>query len=276
MAVLTIARELGAIVRGEELILCNKLDLRCISKATLEERFAALGLSSDFLRRFDECKPGLVSSMTNSPEYFWETLRTAVMQELLQDNIALLGRGGNFLLHDVTQCLRIRLVAGIDFRIRQVAREYAVSDAEARKMVQQSDSARSKFCEYYYGKDWRDPANYDLVINTEFIEIDEIAGMIYPLLPSPVPEVDKEELQLLVQAQIIKHTLFQLSELQLRFPNVICAADGVVTLQGTVASEAAKRRAGEIVSSIPGVKELHNELAVVLRDIPNRLPPMMH
>jgi hypothetical protein len=214
--------------------------------------------------------------MTNSTEYFWESLRTAVMQELIQDNIALLGRGGNFLLHDVTPCLRIRLIAGIDFRIRQVAQEYAVSGAEARKMVQQSDSGRSKFCEYYYGKDWRDPANYDLVFNTEFIEIDEIADMIRPLLTSADPGMDKEELQLLVQAQIIKHTLFQMSELQLRFPDVICEADGVVILHGTVASEAAKRRAGEIVTSIPGVKELHNELAVVLRDIPNRLPPMMH
>ena len=47
MAVLTIARETGAIVSGEELTLCNTLGLHCISKASLERRFAALGIEND-------------------------------------------------------------------------------------------------------------------------------------------------------------------------------------------------------------------------------------
>ncbi len=276
MAVLTIARELGAIVRGEELILCNKLNLHCVSKTTLEQRFAELGIDREFLRRFDECNPGFVGAMTDSAEYYWENLRTAVMKELVQDNIALLGRGGNFLLHGVTGCLRIRLVANEDFRVQQVAREFCISDAEARKMVRKSDSERTKFCEYYYGGDWKDPVNYDLVINTAFIDIDEIAALLYPLLPPPVTEEEKEKLQLVIRAQIIKHTLFQVSELQLRFPDVECFSDGSVTLRGTVASEAAKRRAAAIVEALPDVKYVNNGLNVVQLDIPNRLPPMMH
>jgi hypothetical protein len=35
MAVLTVAREFGSIVSGEELALCNSLNLHCVSKTTL-------------------------------------------------------------------------------------------------------------------------------------------------------------------------------------------------------------------------------------------------
>ena len=276
MAILTIARELGAIVRGEELTLCNALNLHCISKATLEKRFADLGIDRDFLARFDECKPGIVSSMTNSAEYYWETLRTVLLQELLQDNIAVVGRGGNFLLSGMVECLRIRLIAPEDFRIQQVAREYSISDSEAAKMLRHSDSAREKFCDYYYGKSWRDPKNYDLVINTETITMEELAELLYPLLPSPVTDGRKKELQLVVQSQLIKHALCAVQDLQLRFPEVFCDESGTVTLRGSVPSAAAGRRAEELVAQMPGVNAVNNELTVVLHDVPNRIPPFMH
>ena len=51
MAVLTVAREFGSIVSGEELALCNSLNLHCVSKTTLEQRFAALGIEKEFLSR---------------------------------------------------------------------------------------------------------------------------------------------------------------------------------------------------------------------------------
>ena len=58
------------------------------------------------------------------------------------------------------------------------------------------------------------------------------------------------------------------------FPTVVCDAEGIVTLQGTVASDAAKRRAGEIVNAMPGVAGVKNELVVILHDIPGRFPIM--
>lgn len=275
MAVLTIARELGAIVGGEELTLCNLLKLQCISKTILEKRFADLGIEKDFLSRFDERKPGLVSTINNSAGYYWETLRTAVMQELLKDNIAVFGRGGNFLLHGLVDCLRVWFIAPESFRMRQLAKERSISENEALKLIRQSDSEKRKFCDYYYGQQWNDPANYDLVINTAAIDMESAADIIAPLLPAPVNDRRKQELKLLVQTQIIKHTLFSVPELQLIYPDVIVDADGTVTLKGSVPSAAAARRAAEVVAALPDVSAVNNELSVILNDIPNRLPPFI-
>jgi hypothetical protein len=143
-------------------------------------------------------------------------------------------------------------------------------------MIRHSDNAREKFCDYYYGKSWRDPKNYDLVINTQSVSMEDVANVIKPLLPPAVNDNRKQELQLILQAQIIKHTLFGVKDLQLRFPEVVCDADGVVTLHGTVPSAAASRHAEEIVAKLPEVRAVNNELTVVMRDIPNRIQPFMH
>ena len=276
MAILTIAREMGAIVSGEELILCNSLGLNCISKATLEQRFTDCGIERNFLLRFDECKPDIVGSITNSAGYYWETLRTIIMQELLQDNIAIFGRGGNFLLHDLVDFFSIRLIAPEDYRVHNISTANSISEAEALKMIRQSDSNREKFCSYYYGKSWSDPHNYDLVINTASVSMEELPQIIAPLLPDMMTDHRKQQLQLVIQTQIIKHTLFAVPELQLRYPDIFCDESGTVTLRGNVPSSAAARRAVEVVKQLPGVTAVNNELKVILNDIPSRLPPFMH
>jgi hypothetical protein len=86
-------------VGGEELALCGKLGLKCVSKSTLEKRFTSMGIEQKLLQRFDECKPGLFGAISKDAEYYWETLRTVLLQELMQDDIAFIGRGGNFLLY---------------------------------------------------------------------------------------------------------------------------------------------------------------------------------
>ncbi|MBO5667534.1 MAG: cytidylate kinase family protein [Lentisphaeria bacterium] len=276
MAVLTIARELGAIVSGEELAVCATLGLHCISRATLEKRFLELGIDRNCFHRFDECRPGIAGAVTNGASCYWENLRTIILQELLQDNIAIIGRGGNFLLYELVDCLRVRFVAPREYRIRQIARERAISENEAGKIIAQSDVDREKFCNFYYGKSWKDPDNYDLVINTAEIPMEKVAILIPQLLPPPVSGAEKQQLQLLIRAQIIKQTLCAAPELQLHFAEVMVDESGTVTLRGNVASSSAARRAEEIVAAMPEVSAVNNELVVVLQDIPNRLPPFMH
>lgn len=276
MAVLTIARELGAMIRGEELALCNTLKLHCISKATIEKRFSEMGIDQELLRRFDECKPGLLGAVSKSAEYYWETLRTILLQESVHGNIAIIGRGGNFLFSGLANCLRIKLVAPENFRIRQIATQQSIPEAEARKLIRKSDRSREKFCKFYYGQSWKDPANYDLIINTEHISLEELAHILPPLLPSPPSEQQQQQLQLVVQGQIIRHALLSIKDLQLLCPEVFFDKDGTATLHGTVPSVIVAKRAEEAVRKMPGVNSVINELTVVTRDIPNRLPPLMH
>jgi osmotically-inducible protein OsmY len=57
--------------------------------------------------------------------------------------------------------------------------------------------------------------------------------------------------------------------------DVMVAADGIVTLQGTVASRRAKRLAEDLADSVTGVRDVHNELRLSgeagVRESPRRV-----
>lgn len=266
MAILTIARELGAITGGEELVLCNTLNLYCINKATLEAKFLEMGVERSLLERFDESKPGITDLFNSSANIYWETLQVILLKELLKENVAIIGRGGNFLLSNLVNCFRLRLTAPLEYRVRQLCIERDCSENDAIKAIRQSDSAREKFCRYYYSADWRNPLAYDMVINTAEIPMEKVAAILPELLPKSEEGVNKEQLQCAVQEQIIRHALFSAwNNHPVNFA-IKCQPDGTVTLLGGVRSREAADFAQEIVSNIPGVTNVKNELYVIVMD----------
>lgn len=266
MAVLTIARELGSIGDGEELVLCNKLNLHCINKATLEARFQELGIERKVFERFDECHPGFASFFSTSSRSYWESLRAVLLKELLTGNVAIVGRGGNFLMRNLVDCFRIRLVAPLEQRVSRLCIERDCSEGEALKAIRQSDSSREKFCRFYYGADWHDPLAYDMVINTADVSLEKIAEFLPALLPPAAEGARKEQLECAVREQLIRHAIFSAWNYHPMAIEVKCLPDGTVTLQGSVHSAEASEHCEQIVKSMPGVTVVNNELFVVSVD----------
>ena len=52
---------------------------------------------------------------------------------------------------------------------------------KARKFVHEKDNRRAGFYEFYTGQKWGSSSNYDLMINTSNMSVDEIVGMIAEL-----------------------------------------------------------------------------------------------
>ena len=273
MAVLTIARELGAIGEGEELVLCNSLKLHCVNKATLEARFREMGIEKSIFERFDECHPGFADFFTTSSQIYWEALQTVLLKELLNGDTAIIGRGGNFLLRNLVDCFRIRLVAPLEQRISRLCVERDCSESEALKAIRQSDSAREKFCRFYYGANWRDPMGYDLIINTSDVPLEKVARFLPDLIPPSAEGVQKEQLECAVREQMIRQALFSAWNYQAVTVDVKCRPDGTVILQGNVHSEDAAEFCENLVRSMPGVTSVKNELFVAFTDI--GIPPLM-
>jgi cytidylate kinase len=76
------------------------------------------------------------------------------------------GRGAQFLLprHEV---LAVRLVASMDYRIRQIMEKRKISDADAKRFIVEADAGRRLFCERFFRRDVTDPHLFDLLINVE-------------------------------------------------------------------------------------------------------------
>ena len=81
------------------------------------------------------------------------------------------GRGANFILPPEGR-FRVRIVAPLDFRIKQVAKEYELDMEEAETRVMRTDSNRKAFVRKYFHADIADPANYDMILNSATMGIE--------------------------------------------------------------------------------------------------------
>jgi cytidylate kinase len=102
-----------------------------------------------------------------------------VVAEIAREGrVVLVGRGAAAILGEQERTLHVQVVAPLGIRAERIAGRLNLSVEEARKKVQESDGRRSKYHKEYYGRDWADPVNYHMVINTGFLGLDGTADLI--------------------------------------------------------------------------------------------------
>lgn len=270
MKVLTIARELGAIDYDYETVLCHELGVRLVHKDVLESHFKDLGAGSSLMNRLDERKPGMVDSFFSRADIYFETLRTAILHEVAKGDVAIIGRGANFIVHDIVNCIRLHFIAPLEIRVERIAQKRHCSKEHALACIKKSDRERIGFCNYYYGKDWRDAEGYDITINTAEIAFEDFLKTAPEIVRLKPPLADqKQRLKNAILTQSIRYALCITAHLDIRFLEVICD-DGEVIIRGAVPSLGVSQRAENIVKQIPGVTSVKNQLNVVLKNIPKR------
>ena len=89
---------------------------------------------------------------------------------LICDSMAVLGQGGD--------ALHVKLVAPEEFRLEQACRRLSLQPKEAREVLKRTDKNRARYHREYYDRDWDDPANYDMVLNTGRLQFDGATSVI--------------------------------------------------------------------------------------------------
>jgi len=122
-----------------------------------------------------------VASLIND-RYLWpgvylEHLMKVVGIIAKHGGAVIMGRGANFIIPADEQ-LSVRVVAPLDYRVKNVARDRGASEDEARRRVIHRESRRAAFVKQSYNADIADPYNYNLVINTHKADFDAALGAI--------------------------------------------------------------------------------------------------
>jgi len=95
----------------------------------------------------------------------------------------LVGRGANFIAQG-TNAFHVRIVADFKFRVNSLVNRRGLKAEDAEQEINENDKQRKKFIKSHFERDIDDPIAYDLVINSTYLDVDKIAGMIlnaYPL-----------------------------------------------------------------------------------------------
>jgi len=122
-----------------------------------------------------------ISSLVND-RYLWpgvylDHLMKVVAAIASHGNAIIVGRGANFLIPPKER-LSIRVIAPLENRVMNVARDFGVTREEAKRRVINRENRRAAFIRQSFNADVTDPGNYELVINTKQLNLDAAVGAV--------------------------------------------------------------------------------------------------
>jgi len=129
----------------------------------------------------DEWISSLVDNRHLWPDRYLQHLMKIIGTIGKHGQAIIIGRGANFVLPPDKR-LSIRVIAPMEERIRNVSKELGITVEEAKQRVIKTESDRKAFIKKYFNADIADIFNYDLIINTETLSIDEAVNAVNGVL----------------------------------------------------------------------------------------------
>ncbi len=175
MSILTISREYGSGGREIGQAVSKLLGYDYINKERILADIRATGPKwEQWAKDLDEHCPTVWEKYDWSFRGFAALIQSTILSRALNDRAVLMGRGGNFLLKDVSYAFRIRVHAPLEARIERIMKREGVDKETARWLCEKTDSERSCFIHAIYGRRWDDAAEYDTVFDAGKQAIDDI------------------------------------------------------------------------------------------------------
>lgn len=103
-------------------------------------------------------------------------------------NCVIIGRGANIITASLNNAFHVRLIAPLDFRIKNVQEFYGNTKNEAVEFVKKEDAKRNTFIKDHFNKNAEDPLLYHAVINTGCFSLDEVAKVIADCVTTKFPK----------------------------------------------------------------------------------------
>jgi len=149
--------------------------------ANREER--APGFLERLVRALSRSVPELQSTPADRPPEPEEKSLVAATEKVVADlaaegRVVLVGRAAPAVLSGTHDALHVKIVAPVPFRIGRIREADRVDEREAERRLRESDANRARYHRHHYGRDWGDPANYHIVLNTGMLGIEGATDII--------------------------------------------------------------------------------------------------
>lgn len=185
-------------------------------------------------------------------------LQAAMTEAALAENLVYHGHVGHALLPNIRHVIKILLTAPMKHRVAQVRDRQGLDDKAARRYIAQVEKARGRRLSALFESDWRDPAQYALILNMEQISSASARHAIAHAAKMSDFQPTAESRQSLADlALAAKVQAYLLTYPGLRHANIeVYAKCGAVRLSGIVPPSIAEDEVRNSVAAIAGVQQL--------------------
>ena len=105
-------------------------------------------------------------------------IRTAIEETSARGDVVIASHAASHALAERTDVLRVLVTASRGTRCARVGEARGMSDEDAGKAVDESDSARADYLKRFYGVGSELPTQYDIVVNTDRLAPDVAVSLV--------------------------------------------------------------------------------------------------
>ena len=113
-----------------------------------------------------------------SQESLFKFQSDAIKKAADEGSCVFVGRCADYVLRDRSNMVSVFITASLEFRIQQVMTKEHLDHAAARRFIEQRETTRASYYNYYTGKKWGHSESYDLCINSSLLGLEETEKFI--------------------------------------------------------------------------------------------------
>ena len=116
-------------------------------------------------------KPGI------SQETLFQFQSEAIQKAAKEGSCVFVGRCADYVLRDFGNTVNIFITASMGYRIEQIMNKQHLDFEAAQKFIEQKESTRAAYYNYYTGKKWGSAESYDLCVDSSvlgFVETEKL------------------------------------------------------------------------------------------------------
>ena len=189
---ITISREFGS---GGRLIgkrLAEKLDIPYYDKELLDRIAEESGFSKEMIVEAEKkAKNSFLYSLASAMgtgeagpeslslnERFFLAQFDTIRRIADEGSCVIVGRCADYVLRGMPEATNVFIYAEEADKIKRAVQEYSVPEDSVKKLMKDTDKARANYYSYHTGRKWGDHVNYNLSIDSGYIEIEDIVDLI--------------------------------------------------------------------------------------------------
>ena len=189
---ITISREFGS---GGRLIgkrLAEKLDIPYYDKELLDRIAEESGFSREMIADAEKkAKNSFLYSLASAMgtgeagpeslslnERFFLAQFDTIRRIADEGSCVIVGRCADYVLRGMPEATNVFIYAEEADKIKRAVQEYGVPEDSVKKLMKDTDKARANYYAYHTGRKWGEHVNYNLSIDSGYIEIEDIVDLI--------------------------------------------------------------------------------------------------
>ena len=119
---------------------------------------------------------------TFSQESLFKFQSDAILKAADLGSCVFVGRCADYVLRNKSNVVSVFITASMEFRINQIMAKRNLDSLQARKFIEQRESKRAAYYNYYTGKKWGQAESYDLCVDASILGLQATEKFIADLI----------------------------------------------------------------------------------------------